>query len=89
MINILHLDTEGGWGGSSISLFNIVSNLDKKIFKSHVICRKEGPIINKYKKIKILVERNFNLYSFSPKPHTNNLKLFITTLPQFIFFNYT
>ena len=86
MINILHLDTEGGWGGSSISLFNIVSNLDKKIFKSHVICRKEGPIINKYKKINILVERNFNLYSFSPKPHTNNLKLFITTLPQFIFF---
>ena len=36
MINILHLDTEGGWGGSSISLFNIVSNLDKKIL-SHML----------------------------------------------------
>ena len=30
MLNILHLDTEGGWGGSSVSLFHIVKNLDKK-----------------------------------------------------------
>ena len=30
MINVLHLDTEGGWGGSSISLFQIIKNLNKK-----------------------------------------------------------
>ena len=86
MINILHLDTEGGWGGSSISLFNIVTNLDKKKFNPFVICRKNGPIIKKYKKKNINIDKNLNLYSFSPKPRTNNFKLFLTTLPQLVFF---
>lgn len=86
MINILHLDTEGGWGGSSISLFNIVTNLDKKKFNPFVICRKKGPIIEKYKKKNINIYENLNLYSFSPKPRTNNFKLFLSTMPQFIFF---
>ena len=86
MINILHLDTEGGWGGSSISLFNIVTNLNRKRFKPFVICRKNGPIIEKYKKKNINIYKNLNLYSFSPKPRTNNFKLFLTTIPQFIFF---
>ena len=31
-ITILYIDIEGGFGGSSRSLFNIVYNLDKKIF---------------------------------------------------------
>jgi glycosyltransferase involved in cell wall biosynthesis len=86
MINILHLDTEGGWGGSSISLFKIIKNLDKKNFKSHVICRKKGPIINKYKKKNIWVEQVNNLYSYSAKPLINNFKLFLTTITEIIFF---
>lgn len=85
MINILHLDTEGGWGGSSISLFKIVNAIDRKNFKSMVICRKSGPIIKKYKSIKIKVEENHDLYSFSAKAYISNFKLFITTIPQFIF----
>ena len=64
MINILHLDTEGGWGGSSISLFNIVTNLNRKRFKPFVICRKNGPIIEKYKKKNINIYNNLNLYYF-------------------------
>lgn len=86
MINILHLDTEGGWGGSSVSLFHIVKNLDKKKFNSLVICRKDGPIINKYKKINIEAIKVDNLYSFSAKPSINNFKLFLTTIPDLIFF---
>ncbi len=86
MLKILHLDTEGGWGGSSVSLFHIVKNLDKKKFKSVVICRKDGPIINKYKKINIEAIRLKNLYSYSAKPSINNFKLFLTTLPDLIFF---
>ena len=86
MINSLHLDTEGGWGGSSISLYKIISNLDKNKFKPIVICRKEGPIIKKYKFKNIKVYKNPYLYSFSPKPLISNFKLFLTTIPQFLFF---
>ena len=43
MINVLHLDTEGGWGGSSISLFQIIKNLNKKKFRSTVVCRNKVP----------------------------------------------
>ena len=49
--NILHLDTEGGWGTSRP--FSYCKKFDKKKFKSIVICRKDGPIINQYKKINI------------------------------------
>lgn len=86
MINILHLDKEAGWGGSSISLFQIVSRLNKLKLKPHVICRVEGPIISKYKNLNIEIEKNNKLYSFSPKPDVNNLKLFLSTLPQILFF---
>lgn len=86
MINTLHIDTEGGWGGSSISLFQIVSRLNKLKLRPHVICRKEGPIISKYKNLNIEVEKNIDLYSFSPKPDINNLKLFLSTLPKLLFF---
>ncbi len=86
MINVIHLDTEGGWGGSSISLFKIISSMNKNNFKSIVVCRKKGPIIKKYNSNKIEVEKNYNLYSFSAKPSINNFKLFITTIPQFLFF---
>tara|TARA_B110000211_G_C14078679_1_gene553420 strand:+ start:2143 stop:3291 length:1149 start_codon:yes stop_codon:yes gene_type:complete len=85
MINILHLDTEGGWGGSSISLFKIIKNLNKEKFKSTVICRKQGPILKKYKKINIEASRVEGLYSFSAKPEINNFKLFLTTLPELLF----
>ena len=83
MINILHLDKEAGWGGSSISLFQIVSRLNKLKLKPHVICRVEGPIISKYKNLNIEIEKNNKLYSFSPKPDVNNLKLFLSFIRNF------
>ena len=86
MINVLHLDTEGGWGGSSISLFQIIKNLNKKKFRSTVVCRKQGPVLKIYKKLIIVAFRVDGLYSFSAKPKVNNLKLFLTTLPQLLFF---
>ena len=40
-ITIVYIDIEGGFGGSSRSLLNIVYNLDKKIFFPIVICKKK------------------------------------------------
>ena len=39
MINTLHIDIEGGFGGSSISLFNLIALIDKKKFKPHTIVK--------------------------------------------------
>ena len=50
---ILFIDIEGGYGGSSNSLFQMVTALNKKKFKPIIICKKDGPIIEKYFKRKI------------------------------------
>ena len=52
-MNLLHFDVEGGWGGSSISLLEIVKKLKHTNNKSLIVCRKEGPI-QKNIKMKIL-----------------------------------
>lgn len=85
-MNLLHFDVEGGWGGSSISLFEIVKKLKKNNHKSFIVCRRKGPIQKKYKqeKIKYFIENN--LYSFIPRKNGKNLKNFIVSAVQLIFF---
>ena len=46
---ILCIDHEGGYGGSSRSLFYLIKNLDRNIFEIEVWCGKEGPIQKLYK----------------------------------------
>lgn len=85
MINTLHIDIEGGFGGSSISLFNLISLIDKKKFKPHTIVKIKGPIYKKYKSIKIDVTHLPNIYSFIPKPTgVNNLKLLTYSLKDIL-----
>lgn len=85
MINTLHIDIEGGFGGSSISLFNLISLIDKKKFKPHTIVKIKGPIYKKYKSIKIDVTHLPYIYSFIPKPKgVNNLKLLIYSLKDIL-----
>ena len=85
-MNLLHFDVEGGWGGSSISLLEIVKKLKHTNNKSLIVCRKEGPIQKKYKNenIKYFLEKN--LYSFIPRKNGKNFKNFIGSLTQLIFF---
>ena len=52
-ITIVYIDIEGGFGGSSRSLLNIIYNLDKKIFFPIVICKKKGPTTKKLKEINV------------------------------------
>ena len=85
-MNLLHFDVEGGWGGSSNSLFELVKRLKINGHKSYVICRKKGPIQQKYKKEKIKYFLEENLYSFIPRKNGKNLKNFIRSLTQIVFF---
>lgn len=45
---ILFLDLEGGFGGSSRSLFFLVESLDRAAFSPVVVSRSEGPINGRY-----------------------------------------
>ena len=42
-LKILYIDIEGGFGGSSRSLLNMILGLNKDIFEPVVICKKNGP----------------------------------------------
>ena len=48
-VGILYIDIEGGWGGSSRSLFYLIKHLNKDIYDPLVICGRGGPIIGRYK----------------------------------------
>jgi glycosyltransferase involved in cell wall biosynthesis len=54
-MNILYLDKEGGFGGSSRSLFYLVKHLDRGEVIPVVIVGEEGPIIKKYRQLGIAV----------------------------------
>ncbi len=48
-IGILYLDVEGGWGGSSRSLYYMIEYLDRDRFQPIVVLRKPGPIEKRYR----------------------------------------
>ncbi|MEQ8603726.1 MAG: glycosyltransferase family 4 protein [Marivibrio sp.] len=49
MLRVLCLDIEGGFGGSSRSLFQSVKNLDRSVVSPEVWCAKDGPIVARYR----------------------------------------
>ncbi len=51
MLRILCLDIEGGFGGSSRSLYESIRHFPKGTVSVSVICYKAGPIVSKYQEI--------------------------------------
>ncbi|MBT7445663.1 MAG: glycosyltransferase family 4 protein [Methylococcales bacterium] len=85
MIKTLHVDVEGGWGGSSRSLYELVSNIDKNKVQPHIICRKTGPIQARYHEFGISTLIESRLYSFVPR-RKNSWKIFIASFIQLLKF---
>ena len=56
-INILAIDIEGGWGGSSKSLYNLINKSISPKKNFIVVCKALGPIYIKYKDIKASVKK--------------------------------
>ena len=52
-MGILYLDIEGGWGGSSRSLYYLLEAIDRRRFRPVVVTRKDGPIRQRYETIGI------------------------------------
>jgi len=88
---VLYIDIEGGWGGSSRSLYFLIKNLGRRDFEPVVVYGKKGPNNRRYAEIDVVS------YCFSPIPRTTamrcgNLKsiavfsLKLLHLPRFLFF---
>lgn len=81
MIRTLHIDIEGGWGGSSRSLFELVSRLDRATIKPTVLYRSEGSIAARYRAIGIEAFHVPEIYSVAPRPK-NSAKILLASLPR-------
>lgn len=80
---ILHIDVEGGFGGSSRSLVKLVGGLQKILpnYDSLVLCKANGPIELMYQKIGVRCEVFPYMLSRIPLPKYNFRNLF-TAIPQ-------
>ena len=66
--NILFIDIEAGFGGSSRSLYYLIRNLNHD-YRPIVILGKNGPMVDMYSKMSIPI------YIFNPIPRTTARKL--------------
>ncbi|MEK9660921.1 MAG: glycosyltransferase family 4 protein [Alphaproteobacteria bacterium] len=68
---VLYLDVEGGWGGSSRSLYYLVEALDRSAFEPIVLLRKAGPVEERYRAIGVDCRVVPELPSFRPGDRKN------------------
>ena len=80
-ITTLHIDIEGGYGGSSVSLFELLRRVDRGRLTPIVVHRQAGPVTEWYSKIGIRTYHVPEICSFVPR-NTKALKNFIATLPR-------
>jgi glycosyltransferase involved in cell wall biosynthesis len=67
-LRVLCLDTEGGYGGSSRSLFNSISNFQDNEIYVEVWCKKKGVIQGQYKRINIKTKITPEMPKITPVP---------------------
>ena len=70
-LKILYIDIEGGFGGSSRSLLNMILGLNKDIFEPVVICKKNGPTHKKLNSLGVKAIIDKNIFSIIPLKKNN------------------
>jgi len=80
-IRTLHIDIEGGWGGSSRSLFELLSHVDRARVAPVVVHRQEGPVTGWYRALDIPTYHVPEIASFVPR-RRKALKNLIASLPR-------
>ena len=83
-IRTLHIDIEGGWGGSSRSLFELTSKFHPNQIYPVIAHRQKGPISKRYKKIGIQSHHMPEIFSYAPKLRVKNFKNFIASIPKML-----
>ncbi len=80
-IRTLHIDIEGGLGGSSRSLFELVSRLDRNLISPLIAHRINGPIVKRYAELGIPTIHVPEIVSYAPREH-KSFKNLVATLPR-------
>ena len=82
-IGILHIDIEGGFGGSSRSLYELVSRLDRNRVRPVVVHKLSGPVSGWYDAQNIRCVHLPDLAQFVPRKR-NSWKIFLVKIPEFM-----
>lgn len=85
-VRTLHIDIEGGVGGSSRSLFELLSRLDRNRISPFVVHRIDGPIVERYAEIGIPTLHVPEIASYAPRDE-KSLKNLIASLPRLVRIN--
>ena len=80
-ISTLHIDIEGGHGGSSISLYQLLKRVDRARLDPVVVHRQAGPVTDWYAQLGIPTYHVPEICSYVPR-NSKALKNFIATLPR-------
>jgi len=79
----LHIDIEGGRGGSSRSLYQLLSRLDRSRVMPIVAHRETGPLEEWYRNLKIATMHLPEIGSYVPR-RENSAKIFIASIPALL-----
>ena len=82
-IRTLHVDIEGGRGGSSRSLYQLISRLDRSRVEPIVAYRETGPLEDWYKDLGIRIVHVPEIGSYVPRTK-NSAKIFAASLPRLL-----
>lgn len=82
-VRVLHLDKEGGYGGSSRSLFELVSRLDRSKVEPVVAYRTQGPASEWYSRIGVETVHIPTLGSYVPR-QTRYWRNLAASMPQLL-----
>ena len=80
-VRTLHVDIEGGWGGSSRSLFELLRRIDSSRIAPLVAHRQEGPVQARYAAIGIPTVHVPEIGSFVPR-RRNSARILVASLPR-------
>ena len=78
---VLLIDVEGGFGGSSRSLYHLVEHLDRARFVPTVWGRSEGPMVDRLDKIGVAHRIHPGIATLVPRPSRNPRNI-LTALPR-------
>jgi glycosyltransferase involved in cell wall biosynthesis len=82
-VGILHIDIEGGFGGSSRSLFELVSRLDPKKVRPVIVHKLQGPLEEWYSEKNIASVHLPHIAQFVPRKR-NSWKIFLIKFPEYL-----
>lgn len=79
----LHVDIEGGWGGSSRSLWQLIARFDRDRIEPMVVHRQAGPVSDRYAQIDVPTRHIPEIASYVPRA-SRSLATLVVSIPRLL-----